>query len=403
MRPRSVVALVLVGLSTAAIAAPASKKKPREVLVEAGAHDRRAVVVSFTLPEEDTGPFELTDGKRHIPVQVQGRQASFVLDEMKKGTSRTYTLATPTRPSDAEVVDVKTDGDDAQFGWKGKDIVKYHGGEGVLPPGVDRPEFRRAGYLHPILTPSGRVITDDYPKDHRHHHGVWFAWTKTEIEGRHPDFWNMGDKTGSVQAERTEAVWSGVAEAGLRAKHKYVDKTTPEPTTALTETWELHVYPSGTTPKPYSLFDLDVTHERVGTTPMTLDTYRYGGLGFRGAAEWKATPSLMSVLTSEGKDRAAANESRGRWYRVSGTVDGGPASIVVFSHPENFRSPQPMRVNPDDPFICWAPPQLGEWSIEPGQPYVSRYRFAVWDEAPDVAEIERLWNDYAEPVKAALR
>ena len=46
---------------------------------------------------------------------------------------------------------------------------------------------------------AGRVITGDYPPDHIHHHGVWFAWTKTEFEGRHPDFWNMGDGTGTVE------------------------------------------------------------------------------------------------------------------------------------------------------------------------------------------------------------
>jgi hypothetical protein len=84
-------------------------------------------------------------------------------------------------------------------------------------------------------------------------------------------------------------------------------------------------------------------------------------------------------------------------------VGGEPASIVVLGHPDNLRAPQPMRVNPDDPFICWAPSQLGDWAIEPGKPYVSRYRFAVFDDAPEVAEIERLWADYAEPVKATLR
>ena len=106
---------------------------------------------------------------------------------------------------------------------------------------------------------------------------------------------------------------------------------------------------------------------------------------------------------AEGKERVPANESRARWYRMSGTIGGAPAAIVSFGHPDNFRAPQPIRVNPDDPMVCWAPSQLGEWEIEPGKPYVARYRFAVWDEAPAVEEIERLWGDYAEPVRASLK
>ena len=105
----------------------------------------------------------------------------------------------------------------------------------------------------------------------------------------------------------------------------------------------------------------------------------------------------MSVLTSEGRTRASGDGTRARWLRVSGTIGGRPAALVIYGHPGNFRAPQPLRLNPDDPFFCFAPSKLGDWSIAPGQPYVMRYRFAVYDEAPGVPEIERLWNDYADP------
>jgi hypothetical protein len=192
--------------------------------------------------------------------------------------------------------------------------------------------------------------------------------------------------------------------AGLRAKNQYIDMTGEKTQTALWEKLLLHVYPGGgPASAPYWLFDLEVTHDRVGTTPLKLPKYHYGGLGVRGAAEWKATPAKLSVLTSEGKERANGNETQARWYRMSGELDGKPAALVSFGHPSNFRAPQPMRINPDDPFICWSPSQLGDWAIEPGQPYVARYRFAVFSNVPDVGEIERLWNDYAEPPKVTVR
>jgi len=46
---------------------------------------------------------------------------------------------------------------------------------------------------------NGLLVTDDYPPNHLHHHGIWFPWTKTRFEGREVDFWNMGGKTGTVE------------------------------------------------------------------------------------------------------------------------------------------------------------------------------------------------------------
>ena len=71
--------------------------------------------------------------------------------------------------------------------------------------------------------------------------------------------------------------------------------------------------------------------------------------------------------------------------------------IAILGHPDNFRAPQPMRLHPTEPFFCFAPQQLGDMEIAAGKPYISRYRFVVADGAPDRAELERIWNDYAHP------
>lgn len=36
--------------------------------------------------------------------------------------------------------------------------------------------FPRANYLHPVYDLDGRVITDDFPKDHYHHRGIFWTW-----------------------------------------------------------------------------------------------------------------------------------------------------------------------------------------------------------------------------------
>ena len=39
----------------------------------------------------------------------------------------------------------------------------------------------RACYIHPLWGLNGEVLTDDFPKDHYHHHGVFWAWPHVEI------------------------------------------------------------------------------------------------------------------------------------------------------------------------------------------------------------------------------
>jgi hypothetical protein len=40
---------------------------------------------------------------------------------------------------------------------------------------------------------------------------------------------------------------------------------------------------------------------------------------------------------------------------------------------------------------------LGDFTIEVGKPFVSRYRFYVHDGELDRAAADRLWQDYADP------
>lgn len=39
----------------------------------------------------------------------------------------------------------------------------------------------RACYIHPLWGLNGEVLTADFPKDHYHHHGVFWAWPHVEI------------------------------------------------------------------------------------------------------------------------------------------------------------------------------------------------------------------------------
>lgn len=397
----AVVALALVHTETGAA------RKDFYVTVAAGALDRRDAVVSFALPAElSKKAYGLRDeAGRVIPLQADAkRQAVFVLPELKAGATKKFRVVELKTPkgvnnSSARGVEVAEEGKRLVVKAAGRELLGFQT-KPELPEGV-KPVFARAGYIHPIYTPSGKLVSDDYPSDHYHHHGIWAAWTKTEFEGRHPDFWNVADGTGRVDFVGVGQTWNGAVHGGFTSRQRYVDvKATPEKA-ALEEEWAVTVYRVVEGAKPYVVFDLVSTQETATSSPLKLEEYRYGGVGVRGHREWK-DKSKVFFLTSEGKDRAAGNATRGRWCHIGGTVGGQTVGITTFDHPSNLRAPQPMRLNPDDPFFNWAPSQSGPFEIKPGARFVLRYRFVVADGPPDRAELDRLWNDYATPPQVTI-
>lgn len=396
---------LLVMTALCLFAAVVTRAAEPTVTVSAGKHDRRGTIVRMPAPKGFTAETRCElrgeDGKA-IPVQVIGGDAVFVLDQLDAGMSRTYRLVQPeTFESPAPRVTATRDGGAVRIATDGREMLRYQGEKTALPEGFE-PQFQRGGYIHPVTTPAGKAVTDDYPKNHKHHHGVWSPWTKTKFEGRTPDFWNMGAKTGTVEFVEMGETWSGPVAAGLSAKHRFVDLSAkPEPKPALNETWTITAYHGGAGAAPvegdsFHIFDLRSVQTTAGDSPLVLPQYHYGGMGFRGSGAWDGKDKSQ-MLTSEGKDRANGNESRGRWVAISGMLDGKGAWCAMLCSPANFRFPQPLRLHPGEPFICWAPQQLGEFSIEPGKPYTMSYRFIAGDGKLDAKLIERLWADYAEP------
>lgn len=366
------------------------------ITVSAGSVDRLFTPVVFDLQSGPRRAGLLDASGRSIPLQIDpdGRYW-FILDSLKQGESRSYTVVENGRSLEMPpAVAVERRENSLTFSTDGNPFFSYQiAPSATTAAGVD-PVFHRGGYIHPLYSPDGVQLTDDYPPDHLHHHGIWAAWTRTQFQGRTPDFWNMGDRTGTVVPVALDSVWSGAVFAGLRARHAYVDLSAPSPTTAIDEEWMIRVFPAPDA--GIRMFDLIITQRTATESALHLPEYRYGGVGFRGHRQWNGEANTF-FLTSEGRDRSDGHATRARWCHIGGYVDGRLAGVAVLDHPENFRSPQPMRIHPNEPFFNYAPSQLGDWSITPGYPYTVRYRFITYDGAPNVDVIDRLWNDFANP------
>ncbi|MCI0744523.1 MAG: PmoA family protein [Verrucomicrobia subdivision 3 bacterium] len=387
--------ICMCGALSAAVAQSAT------VTVAAGEHDRRNTVVTFAFRDARPGNAILRGENRTYDLQISGDgTAAFVLDELPKGKQLKLEVVPGgaggrmTATHDGKKVKIGQS-TSTQQASPARPWLEYQAQPSELPREDVKAIFQRGAYLHPIRTLSGRVITDDYPANHAHHHGLWWAWTKTEFDGREPDFWNMGAGKGKVDFVAIPKTWNGPVHAGFVSRHKFVDLTTGQPMTALNETWEVRAY--GNANQGGWIFDLTSIQECAGPHPLKLPEYHYGGLGFRGHWDWNGKTNTF-FLTSEGEtDRVKGHGTRARWCDISGFVEGEQAGITILCHPDNFRAPQHMRLHPSEPFFCYTPQQGGNMEIAPGQKYTSRYRFIVHDGPPDKDRNDRIWSDYAHP------
>jgi len=372
--------------------------------IAAGDFDREQTVVEVRLPEAIRMSGRLVGEGVSLPLQVEADgRGWFILPKLARGATLELQVQAPAPQTlQALPLEAHRSGPAVEFTQRGRAVFRFQAEPGEPPRPDINPLFRRGGYLHPVFSPSGRQVTDDFPPNHIHHHGIWSPWTKTEFEGREPDFWNMGQGKGRVEFVALEATWSGPVHAGFRSRQRMVDMVAKPEKVALNEAWEVRLFDVGGGPKPYSLFELTLTHTCATESPFKLPKYHYGGLGFRGNWAWNGADAT-SWLTSHGEtDRVKGNATRADWCWIGGRVDGQTAGIAIMGHPGNFRSPQPMRLHPTEPFFCFVPSGVDDWAIEPGQPYQARYRFVVADGEADRALIDRLWRDYAHPPKVEV-
>lgn len=403
---RGLLAVALLG-TTAIARASAAEGLLGTVAVEAGEHDRVGTPVSIALEGQGDWPERLvlvSAGGKQLPAQVEPSSPPrlwFVLDEkLAKGESREYRLEAASNQEESErQVRVEDDGERLCMSVGDSPVLCYQ--YAVMdPPNPKQPWFARSGMIHPVRSPSGRVLTDAMPKNHHtHQHAIMMAWVNTRYEGRKVDFWNSHERQGKVEHVETVSTTSGPVFGELVCRLRHIDLTSPEgPEEVLNETWRVRVFAL----QDRYLFDIESTQETATDEPLRLPEYHYGGMTLRGAPEWYERRNCQ-MITSEGLDRLKGNATRPKWVNMTGKIDGQPAGILVMGHPTNFRYPQPVRLHPEMPYFCFAPMVLGEFAIEPGKPYVSKYRYVAYDGELSADEANAVLHDYTHPVRGRLQ
>jgi hypothetical protein len=276
----------------------------------------------------------------------------------------------------------------------------------VYPPeGIDS-VYKRSGFIHPLWSPHGQVLTRIQPPDHYHHYGIWNPWTHVLFEGDTIDFWNLNMKQGTVRFSHFESITEGAIFSEYKTLHEHiVFKKDGREEVAMNEIQDVRVFRPGQNHNFY-IVDFDIVMNCASMSPFKILEYRYAGFGWRATDKWNKNNSM--VITSEGKTRADADGSKAKWCIVQGQIDDDYAGILMMSFPTNYNFPEPLRIWPEnsndhgDMFANFCPTKNMDWLLSPRQDYILRYRLLVFNDSIDKEKAENAWKFFSNPPEVKI-
>ncbi|WP_114750013.1 DUF6807 domain-containing protein [Pleomorphovibrio marinus] len=341
---------------------------------------------------------DISSGKM-IPLEVRDNmELIFLVRDLEKGTH--YFEVREGKYQSSAKAKIEKQDEGYQFYVNDKPVLFYQE-KTTLPQDVSEEYYQRSGFIHPLYSPSGQVLTDDFPEGHTHQHAIFNAWVNTRFKGEKVDFWNQHQETGTVAHVDILGVHEGDASATLSTLLSQISLEHGE---VLSENWEITLYPF----EEFFLFDLFFEQENTSEDTLYILDYHYGGMAFRGSKEWNDADTehfsnTWSINTSEGHDNESANHTPAKWVTAYGNIDGEEAGLTVFSFPDNFRHPQKIRVHPTMPYWVYAPMVDGEFVIAPGEKYRGRYRYYVHQGAGNEEVIQSILDDLEKPLEVSVQ
>jgi hypothetical protein len=268
----------------------------------------------------------------------------------------------------------------------GKKVLTYCFGD-QLKEGVD-PKYKRSCYIHPLFSLDGKALTEDFPKDHLHHRGLFWTWPKVKTRGFDTQTWHPATphlRQHFIHWVKRD-VEDGVAVLSVKNAWKLDGKEV-----VAVEIVTLHIHPADDIGRA---IDLELNIRAVGG-PLELQgapdqNKGYGGLCFRGAPMFNGA----KMTTDQGVLGKDSTNVPFQWVDLS-TEEGGVAIFVFPDHP-GFPTTWLIR-NSYAGVINASWPGLRPAVLQPDKPVVLRYRIYIHREEALLHE-SKTWA-HSSPVK----
>ena len=266
-------------------------------------------------------------------------------------------------------------------------VFVYNNGE-ITDEKVPSKDSRRtrACYVHPVWGLQGEVLTDDFPKDHYHHHGIFWAWPHVAIGDNQYDLWMY--KNIKQQFVRWICRQAGPVGAVLAVENGwFVDGKK-----VMIERCWLRTFAADDSSRA---IDLEFTFIPVDN-PITLrgaEGKSYGGLNMRFDVK-DAKKSLITIPS--GPAKADLTETALPWADMTYpiTSPSTPSGVAMFVSPDHPDFP-PTWMTRHYGILSIGWPGVKDKTFPAGQPIRLSYRIWIHKSAVSVADLEKAYATYA--------
>jgi len=291
-------------------------------------------------------------------------------------------LAARTEAAEPFRVD-KVQGEYFHFSEGSQLALRYVFGE-VLIEGVPI-DYARSTYIHPIYSIDGKVLTDDFPKDHYHHRGLSWMWTKVSFDGVTKDLWGLKGVRQKCKEEWEPKAYDDRAVLTINDGW-YEDSTGRK---IIDEVVTVTVYRAD---EEGRIFDWELNLAAVDT-PVSIDTSDrgYGGFNLRFAPRKDTT-----IITSKGPVTGDQDRQRYAWADLSGRFEGSDEfdGIAIFDNKSNPHYPTGWTLRNYGILNPAFTSSASAYTIEVDKPLTLKYRVYVHKGKGDPDRLDRMFWEY---------
>lgn len=252
----------------------------------------------------------------------------------------------------------------------GRDVLFYQ-----MAPKSLNGEYTRTNYIHPLYGLDGAILTEDFPEDHYHQRGIFWAWHQLYADGR-----RMGD--GWLLEDFDTPVISAEADAANSRLNTVVHWTSPKltdengkPLPYIEERLSLQFYPLQGDVRTLD-FDLELT-------ALSDSVYIGGSEDEKGYGGFSTRVKLPDGMLFKGEDGSVTPQNlqidAGPWIDFTGKLgaDSTLTGVTILSHKDNPGYPQKWILRPSKSMQNIVYPGREPVSLPKAEPLTLRYRLLI--------------------------
>jgi hypothetical protein len=239
-------------------------------------------------------------------------------------------------------------------------------------------EFERSNYIHPLYGIDGNVLTEDFPEDHLHHRGIFWAWHQNYVGNKSVgDAWAIENFSWEViNANATASDNSVLLETEVNWKSPLWLDAIGNEKPFVTEKARIKIFAKEGN---YRVIDYEIELNALE------DKVSIGGSedekGYSGFSWRIKLPEDVKFEGGNGEvepTKMAIDD--GAWMNLSGSLSqkGSKEGVIVISNSSNPNHPQPWILRNKQSMQNAAFPGRERYEITNNKPLTLKYRMVVY-------------------------